>query len=167
MSFKDLHQQLSTTMTSPTEPVPEAGPSSSGLLTRLSASPSPSTSSLTTSSSFDPHEPYDEAPKSGHGSRSQTQSQILGLRELARMRKAEREAGRRSKKEGHSSHLDTSVSGNKRPNQVRLTSSVIGPGTDLPFTNDVEIKGWRVVGGKSWTDLGRIGAYVGQSYYFH
>lgn len=45
--------------------------------------------------------------------------------------------------------------------QVKLVSAVIGPGTDLPFASEVEIKGWRVVGGKSWTDLGRIGAYVG------
>jgi hypothetical protein len=48
--------------------------------------------------------------------------------------------------------------------EVRLVSAVIGGGggTELPFAGDVVIKGWRVVGGKSWTDLGRIGAYVGR-----
>jgi len=49
----------------------------------------------------------------------------------------------------------------KRDKEVRLVSAVIGAGTELPFAGDVEIKGWRVVGGKSWTDMGRIGAYVG------
>jgi len=49
----------------------------------------------------------------------------------------------------------------KNDSKVRLVSAVIGAGTELPFASDVEIKGWRVVGGKSWTDLGRIGAYVG------
>lgn len=49
----------------------------------------------------------------------------------------------------------------KKDKEVRLVSAVIGTGTELPFAADVEIKGWRVVGGKSWTDMGRIGAYVG------
>jgi hypothetical protein len=54
----------------------------------------------------------------------------------------------------------------KRDKEVRLVSAVIGAGTELPFAGDVEIKGWRVVGGKSWTDMGRIGAYVGGSSLF-
>jgi hypothetical protein len=54
----------------------------------------------------------------------------------------------------------------KRDKEVRLVSAVIGAGTELPFAGDVEIKGWRVVGGKSWTDMGRIGAYVGMSSLF-
>jgi len=54
----------------------------------------------------------------------------------------------------------------KRDKEVRLVSAVIGAGTELPFAGDVEIKGWRVVGGKSWTDMGRIGAYVGMVFLF-
>ena len=50
----------------------------------------------------------------------------------------------------------------KSRSQVKLVSAVIGAGTELPFASDVQIKGWRVVGGKTWTDLGRIGAYVGK-----
>lgn len=124
---------------------------SPNLLTRLSASPASSTSSLTSSSSFDPH----ADPTPGESSKSKSTSthndhpQVLGLRELARMRRHERRARREAK------------SPTQGKNEVRLIS-VIGPGTDLPFAKEVEIKGWRVVGGKSWTDLGRIGAYVGQ-----
>jgi hypothetical protein len=123
---------------------------SSDLLTRLSASPASSTSSLTSSSSFDPH-----ADPSETKAESTTSSQVLGLRELARMRRHER----RGKKES-SRHTEVI----KSKSEVRLVSAVIGAGTELPFASDVEIKGWRVVGGKSWTDLGRIGAYVGQFY---
>lgn len=127
---------------------------SSDLLTRLSASPASSTSSLTSSESFDPHADPTEikAPAT-------STSQVLGLRELARMRRHER---RRTKE----SSRQVEIVG-KSNSQVRLVSAVIGAGTDLPFASDVEIKGWRVVGGKSWTDLGRIGAYVGESYPFH
>ena len=122
---------------------------SPNLLTRLSASPASSTSSLTSSSSFDPH--ADPAP--GESSKSTSthndHPQVLGLRELARMRRYERRSRREAKNQ------------TQGKNEVRLIS-VIGPGTDLPFAKEVDIKGWRVVGGKSWTDLGRIGAYVGQ-----
>jgi hypothetical protein len=120
---------------------------SPNLLTRLSASPASSTSSLTSSSSFDPH----ADPSLGESSKSATEHvQVLGLRELARMRRHERRARKEANKP------------TQGRNEVRLIS-VIGPETDLPFAKEVEIKGWRVVGGKSWTDLGRIGAYVGQS----
>ena len=61
-----------------------------------------------------------------------------------------------------SSQQIENVSFGKSHSQVRLVSAVIGAGTELPFASDVQIKGWRVVGGKSWTDLGRIGAYVGK-----
>jgi hypothetical protein len=66
---------------------------------------------------------------------------------------------RRARKE--SDRQIENVGVGKRDQEVRLVSAVIGAGTELPFAGDVEIKGWRVVGGKSWTDMGRIGAYVG------
>jgi hypothetical protein len=31
-----------------------------------------------------------------------------------------------------------------------------------PFAADVAVKGWQVVGGKSWTGGGKVGAYVGE-----
>jgi hypothetical protein len=68
---------------------------------------------------------------------------------------------RREKKE--SARQIENVGVGKKDKEVRLVSAVIGAGTELPFAGDVEIKGWRVVGGKSWTDMGRIGAYVGRS----
>jgi hypothetical protein len=78
------------------------------------------------------------------------------LRELARMRRHERRAKNRSKEQDATDE-------NCKRTEVRLVSAVIGQGTELPFTREVVIKGWKVVGGKSWTDLGRIGAYVGTS----
>ncbi|CAD6578293.1 MAG: hypothetical protein TREMPRED_002144 [Tremellales sp. Tagirdzhanova-0007] len=37
----------------------------------------------------------------------------------------------------------------------------LGPQPDsAPFTREVEIKGWKIVGGKSWTDRAKVGAYV-------
>ena len=39
----------------------------------------------------------------------------------------------------------------------------LGPQPDsAPFTREVEIKGWKIVGGKSWTDRAKVGAYVGK-----
>lgn len=32
--------------------------------------------------------------------------------------------------------------------------------TPLPFARDVNIKGWKVVGGKTWTDKAKMGSYV-------
>lgn len=126
-------------------------PSSSGLLTRLSASPSgSSSSSFTSSSSFDPHAPPpDEKPVPGPS--------ILGLRELAKMRKEEKRAKREAARP-----TGGAGSGSGKRREVQLVSNVIGSG-DLPFATDVQIRGWKVVGGRSWTDIGRIGAYVGTS----
>ena len=146
------------------------GPSSSGLLTRLSASPSgSSSSSLTSSSSFDPHAP----PEDEKDASARAGPSTLGLRELAKMRKEER----RAKKEASTPNSRTETTGHGasggRRREVKLVSSVIGSGagtgtgtgtgTELPFATDVQITGWKVVGGTSWTDIGRIGAYVGMS----
>lgn len=144
-----------------TDPDPS---SSSGLLTRLSASPSGSSlSSLTSSSSFDPHAPPDDEEKGLRAGPS-----TLGLRELARMRKEEKRAKREAITPRAAARTENSVAGeNERRREVKLVSSVIGSGagttTDLPFATDVQIRGWKVVGGRSWTDIGRIGAYVGMS----
>lgn len=134
-----------------------ADPSSSGLLTRMSASPSPSSSSsLTSSSSFDPHANPPPEDKGEQG------PSTLGLRELNDMRRRDRrvrkaaKAGARAEREPEMIVPDSTRGG------VKLVQSVIGGGTESPFAVDVQIKGWRVVGGKSWTDLGRIGAYVGE-----
>lgn len=141
-------------------------PSSSGLLTRLSASPSgSSSSSLTSSSSFDPHAPPDDEKDASVRAGPST----LGLRELARMRKEEKRAEQeaitpRARNETTGPGAGAGA-GSERRREVKLVSSVIGSGagtgTELPFATDVQIRGWKVVGGRSWTDIGRIGAYVG------
>lgn len=134
-------------------------PPSSGLLTRLSASPSPSSSSFSSSSSFDPHaHPDEKEPEAGAG------PSTLGLRELAKMRKEERrrkKVSTTSTGTGDDSPHRQGTPGRGGRQEVKLVSSVIGAGTDLPFATDVQIRGWKIVGGRSWTDIGRIGAYVG------
>lgn len=48
------------------------------------------------------------------------------------------------------------------PQEIRLLKA-LGPEPETaPFARAVEIKGWKVVGGKSWTDQGKVGAYVGR-----
>lgn len=155
-------------MSSPSIPViDERTGSGSGLLTRLSPSPSvSSSSSFTSSSSFDPHANPDEK---GDHDRCTTGPTRLGLRELAKMRREDKRA--RKATTGASTNTTSASAtadsygnlGNRerRSGEVKLVSSVIGAGTDLPFAMDVQIKGWKVVGGKSWTDIGRVGAYVG------
>jgi len=108
------------------------------LLTRLPPSPSSSVLSL------DSHtEEVDEpSPK-----------RLLGLREL---RKFSRE-GKRSpeviKKEiVVLGHPDVPASGSKNRSDVGN------------FAKEVTIKGWKVVGGKTWSDKAKVGAYVGMSY---
>lgn len=34
---------------------------------------------------------------------------------------------------------------------------------ESPFAREVTIKGWKIVGGESWTDVAKLGAYVGGS----
>lgn len=60
------------------------------------------------------------------------------------------------------------------PPRIRLmkavTPVVMGDGGDGgggrggggPFAREVEIKGWKIVGGRSWTDKAKVGAYVGE-----
>lgn len=143
-------------------PPASASASASGVLTRLSASPaSSSTSSLTSSSSFDPHAHPDAHPDdaSSKGKGEPGPSTILGLRELARMRKDEK----RARQAVVTTTTTTEEVDPRPPKEIKLLSSVFGSDTQLPFAVDAQILGWKVVGGKSWTDLGRIGAYVGMS----
>ncbi|OXC70979.1 hypothetical protein AYX13_00396 [Cryptococcus neoformans] len=51
-----------------------------------------------------------------------------------------------------------------RPGNGRRTSIKLFEGSDQraegPFAREVTIKGWKVVGGESWTDVAKLGAYV-------
>lgn len=48
------------------------------------------------------------------------------------------------------------------PGHVQLAVGVERP--NRPFTAEVAIKGWQVVGGRSFDDSAKVGAYVGEFY---
>lgn len=52
----------------------------------------------------------------------------------------------------------------RRPGNIRRTAIKILEGSDerveAPFAREVAIKGWKIVGGESWTDVAKLGAYV-------
>jgi hypothetical protein len=50
------------------------------------------------------------------------------------------------------------ISGQPR-NRISLS---VGQHAREPFAADVAVRGWQVVGGKSWTGGGKVGAYVGE-----
>jgi len=49
------------------------------------------------------------------------------------------------------------------PPGIQLLKALGQEPDSWPFARDVEIKGWKTVGGKSWTDGAKVGAYVGVS----
>lgn len=77
-----------------------------------------------------------------------TKEPTLGLREIASMA------------------MSSSSVPSPRPSSVSPRIELLkalGPEPDsAPFARDVEIRGWKVVGGKSWTDRAKVGAYVGE-----
>ncbi|RSH92668.1 PX domain-containing protein ypt35 [Saitozyma podzolica] len=143
------------------------------LLEPLSRSPSPS-GSLSSSSSFDPHLIDQLRTPAGPSSYAQpdargTSRPTLGLRELASMAYSDRQA-RKAKDSGGdnattftaSRSLPGSARGSldvpRRPIEMRRGSSEDGGAG--AFAREVVITGHKVVGGKTWTDKARMGAYV-------
>ncbi|GFZ43253.1 hypothetical protein JCM24511_00972 [Saitozyma sp. JCM 24511] len=144
------------------------------LLEPLSRSPSPS-GSLSSSSSFDPHLIDQPQTPAGPSSYAQpdargTSRPTLGLRELASMAYSDRQARKARKDSGGdnpttataSRSLPGSARGSldvpRRPIEMRRGSSEDG-GVGA-FAREVVITGHKVVGGKTWTDKARMGAYV-------
>jgi hypothetical protein len=142
------------------------------LLEPLSRSPSPS-GSLSSSASFDPH--LIDQPRTPAGPSSYAQPEAvrptLGLRELASMAYSDRQA-RKARKDSSgdttytyavSHSLPGSTRGSldvpRRPIEMRRGNSEDG-GVGA-FAREVVITGHKVVGGKTWTDKARMGAYVG------
>jgi hypothetical protein len=121
-------------------------------------STSPSDSPLTSD-----EEPFDHNAEP----ESSSKPSLLGLRELAALRKSRKK---------------TAKATNDRPVEIKLFQAdlaadepvsnsdegVIEGGlktplsATLPFARDVELKGWKIVGGKGWNGAGKVGAYVGE-----
>ncbi len=72
----------------------------------------------------------------------------LGLRQLASM----------ALSEGKPSTVTS-----EPPPRIELRKALGPEPESAPFAKDVKIKGWKTVGGKSWTDRAKVGAYVGRS----
>nr|ODO02330.1 hypothetical protein L204_01063 [Cryptococcus depauperatus CBS 7855] len=118
--------------------------STSASLILLPSSPSSSHSSLTIENlSFDPS----TAP------RDNTPPPTLGLRELLKMR--ERDSQRKTKSRQLQSNADAI-----RNRDIILQVNSHGAGEGGIFASQVDIKGWKVVGGNDWQDVGKLGAYV-------
>lgn len=61
----------------------------------------------------------------------------------------------------NSSETERGASRSRGHPPVKLLKAFHETEQSLPFAKEVEIKGWKIIGGKSWSDLGRLGAYVG------
>ena len=110
----------------------------------LPSSPSPSELDIPSDTS----EPEDEA-----GER-----RILGVRELAELSKIKSKRPVR--------HTEIAILGHPDDRERDAQAGQVGRDKDdvTPFARDVCIKGWRVVGGKTWTDKAKVGAYVGECF---
>lgn len=120
-------------------------------LVRLSLSPASSPGSLSSEEDFDPH-----VTTTGRAA-----PPTLGLRELASMRRHDRAAQKAQAKPPTGVLSGTSASATPvATGGIQLLKAVNPTDDQLPFASDVEIRGWRIVGGKRWTDQARVGAYV-------
>ncbi|TYJ54956.1 hypothetical protein B9479_004368 [Cryptococcus floricola] len=131
----------------PHSPPPTSLPlASSSSLVLLPPSPAASTHSSLSyeEASFDQNNthPNDDAA---------AQRPILGLRDILSMHSQDL-----ARKAGLSTTRARSPRGGIRVN----TATYIGDEERRVFGKQVVIGGWKVVGGKSWTDVGKLGAYV-------
>jgi hypothetical protein len=120
---------------------------------------SPSSSSLTSEADSFDHEADPSSP---------SKPPTLGLRELAAKAASKRRAKRRTCSEQVKeikllrAMPDLQTIGDNQVTGKGAPTAALGSGiNDLPFARDVEIRGWKIVGGKSWTGGGKLGAYVG------
>lgn len=141
-------------MSAPDPPSAYAQP---GQLVRLSSSPSPSTSSLTSD-----EEAFD------HTAPAHTSSPppALGVRDLLRLRRKDKaaERGRRLAEERRLAAGPVRLyepDGSKAEHEDG-NGDIQGVAAALPFTQEVVIRGWNMVGGRTWTQKAKVGAYVGE-----
>ncbi|KAK8865702.1 hypothetical protein IAR55_000847 [Kwoniella newhampshirensis] len=156
----------STTILSPLPPSPSSSTSSltseEETFDHLAPVPSPVVVSLTTRSNGRSDAGADAIP-----------TPTLGLRDLVRMHKMERKNSSAATGAITTSTTPAPAATPSTTNQVQITvAATAGAGDDEAppyadsnnrgevFARQVVIRGWKVVGGKSWTDMGKIGAYV-------
>ena len=149
---------------------------------------SPSVSSLASEASFNPHAPPTDLPENGSVGQRTTSPPVLGVRELLQMAKTEKETRtiralppesplalvqpveiRLFGSTTHEDSPDGTASDGEYEGQTsdvpRYSETVPGlfrSSSEGPFAKEVEIRGWKVVGGRTWTGAARVGAYVGE-----
>ena len=158
---------------------------SGNVVTRLSRSPS--ASSLISEESFDHKATTSNVKHPPIDGQSEKKS-VLGVRDLIHMARDEKE-----KKTILRSGLESPVSvapmeiqlfggtirsddGGHDESESPLEGYSVSANTETggdasevicssegPFARDVEIKGWKIVGGRTWTGAARVGSYVGKS----
>lgn len=119
-------------------------------LVRLPTSPSSSISSLTSEEEAFDH----KAPLV-----SPDLPPTLGVRDLLRLRKKDKK-DRRERKLLAERRPSAPVQ-LFEPEEDKEENEADREGT-LPFTRDVIITGWNMVGGRTWTEKAKVGAYVGE-----
>ncbi|ORY28632.1 Phox homologous domain-containing protein [Naematelia encephala] len=120
----------------------------------VALSPSPSISSLTSE-----EEAFD------HTVRIQPEStSILGLREMASLKRLERDNQAASRRDAMSKRkiellkaVHPSLKSGEGGDQGKAGRVSPVSGT---FASDVRIRGWKMVGGRTWSDKAKVGAYV-------
>ncbi|WVR05677.1 hypothetical protein IAU60_002699 [Kwoniella sp. DSM 27419] len=141
----------------------------------IPASPSVSESSLTSDETPFDHLASTSPTKSAIASgTSSTKPTALGLRDLVKMHRADRAKSKGASQKGREPGA-TTISLGSTPGPTMVTPDGEPPvpaysdvtrspssdatGSDV-FARQVAIRGWKVVGGRSWTDGGKMGAYV-------
>jgi hypothetical protein len=140
------------------QPLPTmSAPTTPNLLTLLPPSPSGSSSSLTSDEdTFDPSAPPYDA--------TTPRPSALGIREIAKLTAA-RKAMMKHRDSGQGQPgVGTRVqAGPSNGSEIQLLQATgqVDRVENLPFAKQVEVKGWKVVGGRDWDSMARVGAYVG------
>lgn len=135
---------------SPSAPSTTSAPSCLSLLPHSSAS---SHSSLAfEEASFNYDDPLEDED-------SQKDDNILESGILARTHKGKT---RDTRNDEDGRRHEMGLPGNKRKIGIKLFEGR-DQRVESPFAREVTIKGWKIVGGDSWTDVAKLGAYVGGS----
>lgn len=118
---------------------------------------SASSSSLTSSSSFDPHDPRPVSP-----TQDERRPSALGIRDITKLYRADKKGKARERERGEREAAGP-IGLQHEPGSSRtdLGTSLPGSAGDL-FAVDVNVRGWKIVGGSKWTGEAKMGAYVGE-----
>lgn len=127
--------------------------SASSCLSLLPHSPAASHSSLSfEAASFNYDDPLEDED-------SQKDDNTLESGDLVRTHKGK---ARDTRNDEDGRRHEMGFPGNRRKIGIKLFEER-DQRVESPFAREVTIKGWKIVGGETWTDVAKLGAYVGGS----